>query len=389
MDTESGKSLRADTPEEQAPDGSDGGNGILLEIPRTPVETTGEPNVSRISAVTFADSVGRGTAATNVTGATAGRKIHRKDVRQIFKASGTTGTVTMEQILRIKKMHNKISDGVNWDFNYSCLLMVASIVAGLGLATDSSTTVISSMLLSPIMGPVIGMSYGLIIWDLPLIKRSMKNEILSIIICVIFGVLLALFCGKTHMAGRWPTKEMLSRGTRETFLAGIPIAFFSGLGVALSVLDDQTSSLVGVAISASLLPPAVNCGMLLVVALINGNDWSHFSLDYENQLELQNSSTHKFSDMAILSLLLTIANVIMVALGATLMFRAKEVLPVKKKVFWDDLKIARRLYQGRAVDSVTGEALNFEECARIALEHVDEDRPDTISKHPSDQIETQ
>ena len=42
------------------------------------------------------------------------------------------------------------------------------------------------------------------------------------------------------------------------------------MGVALSVLDDQTSSLVGVAISASLLPPAVNCGMLLIVSAVGG-----------------------------------------------------------------------------------------------------------------------
>jgi len=82
------------------------------------------------------------------------------------------------------------ADGVNWDFNYACLLTVASIVAGLGLATDSATTVISSMLLSPIMGPVIGMSYGLIIWDLPLIKRSARNELLSILACIIFGMLI-------------------------------------------------------------------------------------------------------------------------------------------------------------------------------------------------------
>lgn len=48
-------------------------------------------------------------------------------------------------------------------------------------------------------------------------------------------------------------------------MAGIPIAFFSGLGVALSVLDDQTSSLVGVAISASLLPPAGKCVFLSIM----------------------------------------------------------------------------------------------------------------------------
>jgi len=70
------------------------------------------------------------------------------------------------------------------------------------------------------------------------------------------------------MATEWPTNEMLSRGTRTTFLAGFPIAFFSGLGVAVSVLDDQTSSLVGVAISASLLPPAVNCGKYLTFILL-------------------------------------------------------------------------------------------------------------------------
>eukprot|EP00585_Thalassiosira_rotula_P002901 CAMPEP_0196151564 /NCGR_PEP_ID=MMETSP0910-20130528/33905_1 /TAXON_ID=49265 /ORGANISM="Thalassiosira rotula, Strain GSO102" /LENGTH=80 /DNA_ID=CAMNT_0041414955 /DNA_START=16 /DNA_END=258 /DNA_ORIENTATION=+ len=74
----------------------------------------------------------------------------------------------------------------------------------------------------------------------------------------------------------------------------------------------------------------------------------------------------------------------MVAVGATLMMRLKEVLPVNKKVFWEDLKIARRLYQGRAVDSVTGEALNFDECAKIALElEQSGERPDTtaVSKH--------
>lgn len=128
-----------------------------------------------------------------------------------------------------------------------------------------------------------------------------------------------------------------------------PIAFFSGLGVALSVLDDSTSSLVGVAISASLLPPAVNCGILMVMALIKRDDWGDFhgfSVSEENS-SFQYSN---YSQGALMSLFLTLANIICVALGATLMFRIKEVLPVKKKVFWDDLKIARRIFQGRATD---------------------------------------
>jgi uncharacterized membrane protein len=42
------------------------------------------------------------------------------------------------------------------------------------------------------------------------------------------------------------------------------VAFFTGLGVAVSLLDDQVNSLVGVAIKASLLPAAVNCGIVWV-----------------------------------------------------------------------------------------------------------------------------
>lgn len=136
-------------------------------------------------------------------------------------------------------------------------------------------------------------------------------------------------------------EEMLSRGTMTTFLAGIPIAFFSGIGVALSVLDDSTSSLVGVAISASLLPPAVNAGMLWIFAAVENSEWAL----------VKNSSGANFHRMGFISLSLTVANVVVVWLAAALMFRIKEVLPLKKKrVFWDDLKIARRIYQRRAID---------------------------------------
>ena len=95
---------------------------------------------------------------------------------QIFRPSVTTGVVSRKQVIRIRKMHDKISEGVNWDFNYGTLLVIACLVSGLGLVTNSSTTVISSMLLSPFMGPVIGISYGVIIWDTTLIKRSLRNE---------------------------------------------------------------------------------------------------------------------------------------------------------------------------------------------------------------------
>ena len=76
----------------------------------------------------------------------------------------------------------------------------------------------------------------LIIWDLPLIKRSMRNELLSILVCIIYGliigtcssssakcilhldsflltsifdILIGACCVWTDMAEQWPTNEML------------------------------------------------------------------------------------------------------------------------------------------------------------------------------------
>lgn len=99
--------------------------------------------------------------------------------------------------------------------------------------------------------------------------------------------------------------------------------------------------------SSHTLSSLVNCGMMFIVAIIKGEDWSNFSLEYEStnpwfvdKIGEIVGRAPNFSQVGIMSLLLTIANVIMVALGSCLMFRAKEVLPVKKKVFWDDLKVS-------------------------------------------------
>ena len=267
--------------------------------------------------------------------------------------------------------------------------------------------------------------------------------------------------GPSELSEDWPTEEMIVRGTTENFYVALPIAFFSGLGVAVSLLDDQASSLVGVAISASLLPPAVNAGLLWItyifaendvvvptecianttenfnatqvslgiltdIAWINCTEWidnsdSEYNLtiwigadDFGNataeryqcmewfnttsedsivsnagdenpngrQLSknpFQSSSNtssaasnirpedlctpeeteqlqNEFYGAGAVSLLLTVANIVLIWLSGMLMFRIKEVLPIKKKVFWEDLGIARRVYTNRAV--LSGENYN-------------------------------
>ena len=68
-------------------------------------------------------------------------------------------------------------------------------------------------------------------------------------------MLIGLGASWSSGAATWPTNEMSQRGEAMGLVTGIAVAIPSGCGVALSILGNNTSSLVGVAISASLLPP--------------------------------------------------------------------------------------------------------------------------------------
>ena len=187
------------------------------------------------------------------------------------------------------------------------------------------------------VGPVVGLAYGTTINDWKLVRLSIRNECISLIVCIVVGLIIGAITGVTDLADNWPTDEMASRASLQNFLVALPVAFFSGLGVAVSLLDQQTASLVGVAISASLLPPAVNAGIIWVFygyvksGIIPGEentDWLHQGL---------------------LSLFLTLANIFLIWIASMLMFRIKEVLPINKSVFWEDLGIARKIYRKRAL----------------------------------------
>lgn len=258
--------------------------------------------------------------------------------RQFFKPSYDLTEVTVEDIDRTKLMHDRFLNSSQFDFNYTTLLVIAATIAALGLANESSASVIASMLVSPLMGPVTSVAYGLSIGDFKMVRMGLVTEIVSLIVCVVVGALFAAVMLPFDISDKWPTDEMKSRGTIQNFLVGIPIAFFSGLGVAVGLLDSQTNSLVGVAISASLLPPAVNCGMFYVI------EWSYLG-DSGNYFKMGN-----------ISMGLTLVNILFIIIASMLMFRLKETLPIEKSIFWTDLGIARKIYHNVALFPVVQQA---------------------------------
>uniref|UniRef100_A0A7S2QT20 DUF389 domain-containing protein n=1 Tax=Norrisiella sphaerica TaxID=552664 RepID=A0A7S2QT20_9EUKA len=163
-----------------------------------------------------------------------------------------------------------VENQVEIDFNFMCNLYGAAVIAAVGLGTNSPVMVTASMLISPLMGPILGSIFGFTVrkWDLML--RGFINEIWAVIHTIFGGFLMGLILSPLAAKGlNWPTDEMSGRGTLRNFVAGLFFALASGVILGVDVSAANGNALVGVAISASLLPPLVNTGMCLAFAAIS------------------------------------------------------------------------------------------------------------------------
>eukprot|EP00808_Paulinella_micropora_P018293 g44712.t1 len=206
------------------------------------------------------------------------------------------------------QVHMRIAKAAEFNFDYVMFLMTASVLAALGLATNNVVVVVASMLISPLMSPVIGATFGFVVKETHLAWRSVLVMLLGLVLSILMGLFVGLLMGeKYHEYYDWPTQEMLSRGDWHGLMIGLAIAIPSGVGAALSLLTANQSSLVGVAISASLLPPCVNCGLLLAYAI-----WLEETAEMKEALR-----------MAGISFTLSVLNIICIVAFAGIAFKLK------------------------------------------------------------------
>lgn len=134
------------------------------------------------------------------------------------------------------------------------LLIFAILIASVGLNVNSTAVIIGAMLISPLMGPIMGLGLGAGINDLELVSKSAKN----LAVAVIFSVLTsALYFSITPI--QEAQSELLAR-TSPTFW-DVLIALFGGLaGVFAGSSKDKGNAIPGVAIATALMPPLCTAG---------------------------------------------------------------------------------------------------------------------------------
>ncbi|GAB6028925.1 hypothetical protein CHUAL_004721 [Chamberlinius hualienensis] len=270
--------------------------------------------------------------------------------------------------LTVAQVVDDVRAGTLITFDFVAMLLLATLIAGFGLMDDSTVSIVASMLVSPLMGPIMALSFGMVINDMQLMKLGLKAEIFGLLISISVGLFLGLVNGPWALSwgkGPWPTGEMSGRGQIRSLWVGMLVALPSGAGVALSILGGNISALVGVAISASLLPPCVNAGILwgnaIVLSIKSMLEDQMETIIYHNQTLTEKPSllpspsyevlystnmSYESGALGAISLCLTLVNIASIIIMAIIVFKIKEVAPPSSMPetsrFWrEDIKIAR------------------------------------------------
>ena len=146
-----------------------------------------------------------------------------------------------------------IRAGVSFKGSQLLTLIFAIFIASLGLNTDSVPVIIGAMLISPLMGPIIGMGLGIGIRDFDLLKKSLKN-VSAILGSLITSALYFL------ISPQYESSSQLLARTSPT-IYDVFVALFGGAAGILSIAAKNKGQVMpGVAIATSLMPPLCTAG---------------------------------------------------------------------------------------------------------------------------------
>jgi len=145
------------------------------------------------------------------------------------------------------------------DFDYFYLIGLSTLMATFGLLLDSGSIVIGSMLIAPLMYPILGVALGLVMMGekISVFNRAMTTLVKSLAGGLALSVVAAFLFGNAAM---YETAEVMAR--TEPDLLHLLVAIVAGASVAYMLARPEWSeTLPGVAIAVALIPPLATMGI--------------------------------------------------------------------------------------------------------------------------------
>ncbi len=188
-----------------------------------------------------------------------------------------------------------LRQGSKWGPDFVVMLGLAAAVSTLGLMQDSPAVVIGSMLLAPLMTPIMGLGLALAQASIKLMFLSLKSILLGFLLTLTISFILGLITP----SGETLPQEVLARSTPN--ILDLMIALFAAGAAAFAMARPNiVGAIAGVAIATALVPPACSIG----ISLANGaflNAFGASLLFFANLVAIIAASSFTFSFLGIIS----------------------------------------------------------------------------------------
>ena len=153
---------------------------------------------------------------------------------------------------------NSIKNDISMRGTTAWILICSILIASVGLNTDSTAVVIGAMLISPLLGPILGLGLSISTNDID----TLKNSLINILVMVLLSITTAyIFFALIQISDE--TSELLSRTSPD--IRDVLIAFCGGVAliIAKTKKENISSAIFGVAIATALMPPLCTVGYYL------------------------------------------------------------------------------------------------------------------------------
>lgn len=159
-----------------------------------------------------------------------------------------------DDLLDFVQIKKEIEESIYFSGSNLWILFAAILLASLGLNINSTAVIIGAMLISPLMGPIIGIGIGASINDVPIIKRAFSNYVFAVIVSLAASSIYFIF---TPLSEAY--SELLARTTPNIY--DVLIALFGGAAGIIAISSKNRGNVLpGVAIATALMPPLCTAG---------------------------------------------------------------------------------------------------------------------------------
>lgn len=164
------------------------------------------------------------------------------------------------------EIYERLVKGATIKGTNMCVLIFAILIASIGLNMNSTAVIIGAMLISPLMGSIIAIAYGLASGDLTIAERYAVGFVVQIIICLLTAT---IYFSITPISGS--TSELLARTSPTIWDVLIAICGGAAGTIGQTRKEKSNNIIPGVAIATALMPPICTAGYGLAT-----HQWTYF-----------------------------------------------------------------------------------------------------------------